>query len=262
MEQEAILEKLSEKIDRVASLRSQPRFSPQFKKWHRETEVLLHRVFGSEAYQVTDFTSINFVYRGIHSIGDQRPFDHRFYAALDEAHAILTSIKEEILEFGLESNDDVSPNPLITIETICSRFHSVVRQLRVRHSNRPTLDVADEYDVQNLLHSLLRMHFNDIRPEEWTPSYAGNCSRMDFLLKPEKLVLEVKMTRRSMSDKDLVDQLIVDRNRYENHPDCEQLVCFVYDPDGRIGNPVAIASDLESTTSDLPIRVMIYPTHN
>lgn len=261
MEQDAILEKLSEKIDRIGTLRSQPRFSPQFKKWHRETEVLLQRVFGSDAYQVKDFTSINFVYRGIHVLGDQRPFDERFYAALEEANAILTSIKEEILEFGLDSTDDVSANPAVVIETICSRFHSVVRQLRVRHSNRATLDVEDEYDVQDLLHSLLRIHFSDIRPEEWTPSYGGNSSRMDFLLKPEKIVIEVKMTRKSMSDKDLVDQLIVDRGRYENHPDCEQLICFVYDPDGRIGNPVAIVSDLESTTSDLPIRIMIYPTN-
>jgi DpnII restriction endonuclease len=261
MEQDAILEKLDEKIDRIASLRSQPRFSPQYKKWHRETEVLLQRVFGSGAYQVEDFKSIKFVFRGMHTLGDNRPFDQRFYAALDEAHAILTSIKEEILEFGFDSPEDVSANPVVVIETICSRFHSVVRQLRTRHSGRPTLDVEDEYDVQDLLHAILRIHFTDIRPEEWTPSYGGNSSRMDFLLKPERIVIEVKMTRRSMSDKDLVDQLIVDRGRYENHPDCEQLVCFVYDPDGRIGNPVAIISDLEATTSDLPCRVMIYPAH-
>lgn len=261
MEQDAILEKLSEKIERIASLRSQPRFSPQFMKWQRETEVLLQRAFGREAYQLTDFTSINFVFQGAHVMGDQGPFDRRFFAALEEAHAILTSIKEEILEFGLGTSGESTMNPMAVIEKICSRFHSVARQLRVRHSNRTTLDIEDEYDVQDLLHSLLRIDFRDIRPEEWTPSYCGSSSRMDFLLKPEKIVIEVKMTRRSLSEKDLVDQLIVDRGRYENHPDCKQLVCFVYDPDGRIGNPVAIVSDLESQSSDLPTRVMIHPVN-
>ena len=28
--------------------------------------------------------------------------------------------------------------------------------------------------------------FDDIRPEEYTPSYAGGSSRIDFLLKDEK----------------------------------------------------------------------------
>jgi len=85
---------------------------------------------------------------------------------------------------------------------------------------------------------------------------------MDFLLKPERIVIEVKMTRKSMTVKDLVDQLIIDRGRYENHPDCENLVCFVYDPDGRIGNRVAVISDLESTQTNLPVRVLIYPTND
>lgn len=261
MKQDILLEKLNEKIDRISSLRSTPRFSPQFKKWHRETEVLLVRGFGKDAYQLNDFKSIDFLYRGGHRMGDSAPFDRRFYGALEEASAILTSIKEEIFEFGLDSSYGAIQNPIAVVEHLCSRFHTVVRQLRIRHSGRTTLDVEDEYDVQDLLHSLLRIHFSDVRPEEWTPSYGGSSARMDFLLKPERVVIEVKMTRKSMTVKDLVDQLIIDRGRYENHPDCENLVCFVYDPDGRIGNTVAIKSDIESTQTNLPVRVLIYPTN-
>src|SRR5439155_9310984 len=79
--------------------------------------------------------------------------------------------------------------PLELIKLICRRFHIVARQLGHRRQNRPTLEVIDEYDVQDLLHALLRLHFDDIRPEEWTPSYAGKSSRMDFLLKPEQIVI-------------------------------------------------------------------------
>ena len=59
---------------------------------------------------------------------------------------------------------------------------------------------------------------------------------MDFLLKKEKIVVEVKMTRRGLADKEVGDQLIVDIERYKKHPDCNTLICFIYDPDGRIMN--------------------------
>ena len=106
---------------------------------------------------------------------------------------------------------------------------------------------------------MVRLHFDDIRAEEWTPSYAGGSSRVDFLLKAEQIVIEVKKTRVSMKAKDLGEQLIIDRGRYESHPDCKTLVCFVYDPEGRIGNPVGIERDLEKHSGALRVRVIIAP---
>jgi hypothetical protein len=93
--------------------------------------------------------------------------------------------------------------PLVLVRLICSRFHLVAKQLRERREDRPTLELKDEYDVQDLLHSLLRLHFDDIRPEEWTPSYAGNASRMDFLLKREQIVVEAKMARAKLGAKEI-----------------------------------------------------------
>ena len=63
---------------------------------------------------------------------------------------------------------------------------------------------------------------------------------MDFLLKKEKVIIEVKKTRKSMTQKELGEQLIIDINKYQNHPDCEQIYCFIYDPDGFLQNPHAI----------------------
>ena len=133
-----------------------------------------------------------------------------------------------------------------TLDRILWRFHKVVRQLRVRHGGREILDINDEYDVQDLLHALLQLYFDDIRDEEWTPSYAGSAARVDFLLKNEKTVIEVKKTRQGLADKEVGNQLIEDIERYKVHPDCEKLVCFVYDPEGRIGNPNGVMNDLNS----------------
>ena len=97
----------------------------------------------------------------------------------------------------------------------CGRFHVVARQLRQRHDDRETLDISDEYDVQDLLHGLLLVHFDDIRREEWTPSYAGGSSRVDFLTKTYKLVVEIKMTRKGLDGKTVGKQLIEDIAKYK-----------------------------------------------
>ncbi len=145
------------------------------------------------------------------------------------------------------------------LKHILDRFHIIVVQLRKRYNGRPTIDIQDEYDVQDLLHALLKLHFADIRKEEWTPSYAGGSSRMDFLLKEEQLVIEVKKTRIGLSDKELGKQLIEDKAKYKTHQDCTRLICFTYDPEGRISNPKGLQNDLNQDDEDFIVEVIIKP---
>ena len=151
------------------------------------------------------------------------------------------------------------PDTFAALRLLAQRFHQIARQLRKRYSQRATIDVEDEYDIQDLLHALLRLSFDDIRPEEWTPSYAGKSARMDFLLKAERVVVETKKTRKGLDAKELGDQLIIDIQRYQSHPDCKTLFCFVYDPEARIANPMGIESDLSKTYNDLDVIVQIEP---
>ena len=148
---------------------------------------------------------------------------------------------------------------LLLLETIFERFHLIVKQLRNRYNDRETLDVKDKYDTQDLLHALLRIYYEDIRCEEWNPSYAGGSTRSDFLLKDEKIVIEVKKTRSSLKAKQLGEQLIIDIAKYKTHPDCKLLYCFVYDPEGYINNPKGIENDLNDEKSELKIKVKIVP---
>lgn len=148
---------------------------------------------------------------------------------------------------------------IFLVGLLCARFHLVTKQLRHRHSDRPTLDINDEYDVQDLFHSLLRIYFDDIRSEEWNPSYAGSSTRSDFLLKDEQVIIEVKKTRSSLKAKQLGEQLIIDIAHYKKHPDCKFLYCFVYDPDEYISNPKGIQNDLSKKENDFNVIVNITP---
>jgi len=150
-------------------------------------------------------------------------------------------------------------NPIERMILLCTRFHLVANQLKKRYKNRPTLEISDEYDVQDLLHSLLKIFFDDIRPEEWTPSYAGKSSRMDFLIKKEQIIIEVKKTRDKLGEKEIGDQLLIDIARYQKHPDCKILFCFVYDPEAKINNPRGMETDLSHEINGLKIIVYISP---
>lgn len=149
------------------------------------------------------------------------------------------------------------PNQLI--ENIFLKFHSIATEMKRRHEKRPTFPIDDEYDVQDLLRALLKIHFADVRREEETPSYAGASGRIDILLKQEKIGIEVKMTRKGLRDKTLGEQLIKAIARYQEHPHCEFLYCFVYDPEMRLSNPNGLEKDLTKKHDGFEVKVFIAP---
>jgi len=109
------------------------------------------------------------------------------------------------------------------------------------------------------MRALLILHFEDVRPEEVTPSVGGKSGRMDFLLKGERLVVETKMTRRGLDQKAVGDELIIDMRRYRAHPDYRTLVCFVYDPGGFCHAPAALENDLSDQDGDFRTVVVVCP---
>lgn len=175
-----------------------------------------------------------------------------------EQGVLLISLREAVLAAvgGIQLH---SSNAAMTVVTLCRRFPLLVSELRHRYNKRTTFDVADEYDVQDLLRSVFRLHFADVRREEWNPSYGGTQSRSDLLVKSERVVVETKMTRASLGQRRLVEELIVDKAQYRNHPDCRTLVCFVYDPELRLSNPEAIERDLSGNDGALDTLVIVSP---
>lgn len=143
------------------------------------------------------------------------------------------------------------------IERIARRFHYVVFQLSKRYGNREPFVIRDEYDVQYLFHALLRLYFDDIRPEEYTPSYGGKHSRTDFLIKPVQIFVEIKMTSPRLDGKTIRDQLLIDIHSYHTHQDCKILVAFVYDPDKYIINPRGVEADLSQPFNGLQVKVFV-----
>jgi hypothetical protein len=141
-----------------------------------------------------------------------------------------------------------------------AKFRQVERSLKRRHGGRTTLQVADEYDAQDLYRSILYLFFHDVRDEPWTPDYAGSGSRIDFTLPDFQLAIELKKSRPSMTTKDLADELIVDSERYKKMDGITHLVCLVFDHEGIIPNPRGIEKDLrrDNSKEGLAVTVQIF----
>jgi hypothetical protein len=142
---------------------------------------------------------------------------------------------------------------------LCRRFPLFARQLDKRHGGRPPLVIKDEYDVQDLMHGILRLHFDDIRPEEVTPSYAGNSSRVDFWIPREGIVVETKMTRAGLGQKEVANELTIDAARYAAKTNARLLVCMVYDPAGYCRTADALENDIRQSGAGLEVKVVVCP---
>jgi len=173
----------------------------------------------------------------------------RFTKQMEKKINFITPIKDNVMKNSVQER----------LENVFNKFHRVAQQLKVRHGSRTTLEIKDEYDVQDLLHSVLNIDFDDIRAEEWTPSYAGSSTRMDFLLKQEKIVVEVKIASNKLKDKELGSQLILDIAHYGSHSDCKTLYCFVYDPQFILTKKSSLVNDLEKKHNELDVKIFIRP---
>lgn len=122
------------------------------------------------------------------------------------------------------------------LEVVVRGLRRAMHPLTHRRKGVQSLAFGNEYDVQDLLHAMLRPWIGDIRPEEFTPSYAGSSTRMDLLLPAHGLVIETKIIRDRAHAKRVGDELIIDVAHYRKHPDCLKLWCVVYDPDHLITN--------------------------
>ena len=148
---------------------------------------------------------------------------------------------------------------LDTLRRVCARFHLVARQLRLRKEYRPTLEITDEYDLQDLFYALLRLQFDEVGTEERAPDYANGARRSSYLLDWDRTVVVAKLTRSGLTTRDLAEQVKSDAAYYATRPNGRALLCFIYDPDGRVGNPRGLEADLTMVSDTHMVEVIVAP---
>lgn len=169
--------------------------------------------------------------------------------------ALLT--QRQVLTQALHETADVN-TVLNELSAYFGRLPDFIGVLRAE-SNAEVAppNITNERDLQVLVHALLRLLYRDVRPEDSVPKQSGASSRVDFLIKDTGVIVETKMTRKSLTDKLVGEELLIDWGRYERHPDCRGIFGLVYDPDRYIRNPAGLEDDLTRDTADIPKRAIV-----
>lgn len=171
----------------------------------------------------------------------------------DEMIGILKAVKT--IE-TIPQNIDVDE----LIYKICNNFNRFDINIKRRYNNRNTIEIQDEYDLQDSLFAILKLFIEDIRKEDYVPSYCGKNSRVDFFIPELKVAIETKMTNNNLKDKEIGEQLLIDIGRYKGNPNIKKVIFFIYDKNAFITNPHGILKDIEKmSTNELEIKVYISP---
>lgn len=129
MEAEKAKTLLGRQIEAIANLSGLESHTPEFKKWKRNTEIVIEKIFGKPSRHLKDFLKISFdpglYYQGMSPDSGLRACQ----SGLKGAQAILESMIEEIQEFGLEEDRND------TIKAKQGTESSTSKQLFISHSS-------------------------------------------------------------------------------------------------------------------------------
>jgi len=178
-------------------------------------------------------------------------YESTFRVPFQEQKRILLEARQRLLSEGVAKPD------LELVERVCERLPEFLAVMQDRGRDRPPIEIADEYDLQDVLHGLLRVYFEDVRTEDYAPERSGGRSRIDFVLRGEGILVEAKFARPGHGVKRIAEELIDDMERYRSHPDAEALVALVYDPGRVIVNSKALQRDLGGVRDGLRVAVIV-----
>ena len=122
------------------------------------------------------------------------------------------------------ASDSVFESANLIIQ-IMSNWSNMIASFEEHRKDITPIQVTNEYEMQYLLEGVLRLLFDDVRPETYTPNYANKSNRTDFLLPKERILIETKMTREGLNDIKLSEELIIDKEHYRKHPDVDVILC-------------------------------------
>lgn len=146
------------------------------------------------------------------------------------------------------------------LDNICDRLIPALSSLRNRvyAKNRLILEINDEWDLLYYLQGILLIHFEIVKPEEYTPSYNLGSAKIDFYLENESTALEIKFIHKSYSEKDISGQIDEDYRFYSGKEDIELIYALVYDPHRKISQTQRFVKELERHRAiDKPLKVYV-----
>jgi hypothetical protein len=139
-----------------------------------------------------------------------------------------------------------SPTPGVSsVLSALREFDACVRYLNTRRSAGAIINIQSEADVQDVLYLLLRPWIVDLVYESPADKSGNRYAIKDFSSAAVRLVLDAKYIRDKEHGRSISKELHDDIEMYRSHPDCDDIIFFVYDPDAVIPDQRALREQIE-----------------
>ncbi len=154
----------------------------------------------------------------------------------------------EKVNTGVIVRENVLPNLNLVI-SILNTFPDVVSRLKYRRKGKTPLEIADEYDVQDILYVMLKGAFSTLQYEDPTPKDGLTSARADFVIGDLNTYIETKYISEKGKEKDIQDECMLDIQKYGTQDNCYKIVFFIYDPHKCVDNQFSFKTALERNRS-------------
>jgi hypothetical protein len=149
----------------------------------------------------------------------------------------------EKLKVGMIPKDNVLPS-LNTVINILNSFPDIVSRLKFRRKGKNSLEIIDEYDVQDVVYVMLKGIFPTLQYEDPTTKVGPNSSRADFTIVDLGIYIETKYISEKGKEKTIHDECLTDIQKYGKQENCQKIIFFVYDSFKCIDNQYAFKSGI------------------
>ena len=176
--------------------------------------ILIKTVFDVNAANETELNT------ALQSITSGNEIDVLLQILLEDIESILLQIK-----FVNKNADEV-------VRDVLNNFSNAIQKIiSGRRLNHPEFKIEDEYDVQDISYVILKTIFPNLREEDPIPKVGGKSTKIDLILREEKILIEIKMIKaKDSNETHFIEQLKVDFESYHECKWLRKLFCFVYDP--------------------------------
>lgn len=228
-----------------------------YNKWVSKTETILRKIFKENQKSKEFLFNAEVIVNKFSKIETENILTQ----GIENGIKFLEILKEEIDNDKYRSTDKSDNNhylernaALIVIRRILQNFYKHIQVMyqekthgngTIKKEDLDKIKIGNEYDVQRILYSLIRPVFPCSRVE--ISDDAGYKSiRYDIIIDEYDVVIEVKCTRKSMTERNLTEELGSDAFHYKT----DYLFFFVYDKENIIKNVDAFTKGYKRKKSD------------
>ncbi|AJG96773.1 hypothetical protein LF65_00082 [Clostridium beijerinckii] len=178
---------------------------------------------------------------------------------------VIEYLEELIVEINNISsilNDEISQEVAITIiKRILNNFYAHIETMYeqpthgragITKEKLDNIKIVNEYDVQRILYSLIKPVFPEARVEVSNDT-GFSTVRYDIFIEKYSIIIEVKCTRVSMTERSLTEEIGADIYHYEY----SNIFFFIYDKEKIIKNKVAFENTYNKSFNEKSIITTI-----